>query len=382
MMPLTFLPNEIILHVFQSCTSIPDLLSLASTCHHFQKILNSSSHRLPTLFLAADAQYGPLTDVIRLVTHNESQPAHVPRQAPPLSLALLKQVMERGRVANAWADLYPTQKWRGEDSASRRFLTEKERHRLRRACYRLWLYSVAFHTPAYPRTLRLSPPIVRTRAALLRLWHTDGLAELLDLQGIFRQVLQSTVTPSNSTVVRRHKQRHPDDPFPLVSVTHPGKYANMHAHFDRQTQAGMFHSTPHTSHLLPFAPTDKHARTQKEMHGTTLEGWGDEITHYYVLEDMLKLDPSQLLYLYSSIMEVSGGNFHPGQSSKGLVEAFVAGLEGGGGWFENNGETMGETVEFVVSERGGDSGEVKGAVEDGHLGIARTETDMEVSKWF
>ena len=365
------LPNEILLHILQSCKTIPDLLSLASTCHHLSTIFNSSSHRLPTLFLAAEAQYGPLQDAIALVTHNESQASHIPRPAPPQSLALLRQLMNNGRVANALADLYPTQKWRGADSASRRMLTREERYRLRRACYRLWLYTLAFHTPLYPRTTRLSPPIVRTRAALLRSWPTDHLVELLDLQAAFRQLLQSTITPSNGTVVRRYKQRHPEDPFPLVSVTHPGKYANMHAQFHRQSQAGMFHSTPHASHLLPFAPSDKYSRTQREIHGTTLEGWGDDITHYYVLEDMLKLGPAQLLYLYSSIIEASGGEFHAGQSSKGLVEAFVAGLEGGGGWFENNGETLGETVGSVIRERGGDIGEVKNALDEGSVGIAR-----------
>ncbi|KAL9640085.1 MAG: hypothetical protein Q9164_000520 [Protoblastenia rupestris] len=369
-MQFTALANELVLHVFQSCTSVPDLLSLASTCHHFYSILHSSSHRLPTLYLAAEAQYGPLADTIRLVTHNESQPAHLPRPAPPQSFALLKQLMEVGRVANAWADLYPNQKWRGADSASRRLLTGREKYRLRRACYRLWLYSVAFHTASYSRTTRLSPPVVRTRAQLLRPWPSHHLAELLDLQAIFRRILQSVVCPSNCTVVRKHKQRYPDDPFPLVSVTHPGKYANQHAQFHRQV--GAFHSTPHTSHLLPFAPTDKYQRTHRELHGTTLEGWGDEITHYYVLEDMLKLDPSQLLYLYSSIVNVGAGpGFNAGQSSKGVVEAFIAGLSEGGGWFENNGETLAETVGFVVGERGGDMGEIKELVEEGMEGVVR-----------
>ncbi|KAL9102878.1 MAG: hypothetical protein Q9163_002030 [Psora crenata] len=378
-MHFTSLANELVLHIFQSCTSIADLLSLASTCRHFHSILHSSSHRLPTLYLAAHAQYGPLTDAIRLVTHNSSQPAHLPRPAPPQSLTLLRQLMEVGRIANAWADLYPSQKWRGADSASRRLLTESERYRLRRACYRLWLYSLAFHTPFYPRTTRLSPPVVRIRAQLLRPWFTDELAELLDLQTIFRQILQSTICPSNGTVIRKHKQRYPDDPFPLISVTHPGKYASQHAGFHRQI--GAFHSTLHSSHLLPFAPTEKYQRTQQEIHGTTLEGWGDEITHYYVLEDMLKLNPSQLLYLYSSIVNTSAGpGFNAGQSLKGLVEAFVAGLGEGGGWFENNGETLAETVGFVVGERGGDVGDVRAMVEDGMEGVVRGEGRGENSQ--
>lgn len=369
-MRFSYLPNEIILHVLQSCSTIEDVLSLASTCHHLQGILQAPSNRLPTLFAAAESQYGPLTDAIRLVTHNASQPAHAPRPAPSYSLALLRQLTSVGRIANAWVDLYPRLKWHGESSSSRRFLKVSERHALRRAVYRSWLYSVAFHTPAHDRTTRRVPPMLRQRALLLHLWPTIELAELLDLQLVYRQVLTSTITPSNATVIRKHKQRYPDDPFPLVSVTHPGKYANMHNDFNFRSRLNTFHSTPHSSHLLPFAATEKYTRTQKELHGTTLEGWGDEITHYYVLEDMLKLHPGQLLYLHSTIMAATQGHFHPGQSAKGLVESFVAGLEGGGGWFENNGETMGETIGFVIGERGGRLEEVRAAVEEGFWGIA------------
>ena len=368
-MKFSHLPNEIIVHVLQSCNTIEDVLCLASTCHHLQAILQAPSNRIPTLFAAAESQYGPLTDAVRLVTHNASQPAHAPRAEPPQSLALLRQLTSVGRVAEAWTELYPCLKWRGEASSSRRFLKESERCALRRAVYRSWLYSIAFHTPTHDRTTRRVPPMLRQRAMLLHLWSTSELAELLDLQLIYRQILTSTITPSNATVVRKHKQRHPDDPFPLVSVTHPGKYASLHNNFNLQSRLSTFHSTPHSSHLLPFAPTEKYTRTQRELHGTTLEGWGDEITHYYVLEDMLKLHPGQLLYLYSTIMDATQGNFHPGQSAKGLVESFVAGLEGGGGWFENNGETMGETIGFVIGERGGRLEEVRAAVEEGVWGV-------------
>lgn len=362
------MPNEILLHVLQSCNSIADVLNLGATCQHLHTILHASSNRLLTLFLAAEAQYGPLTDAINVVTHNSSQAAHIPRPPPAHSFALLQQVLIVGRVANAWADLYPSQKWRGDSSSLRRFLTTQERYTLRRAIYNTWLYSLAFHTPAHDRTTRRSPTVVRQRALLLHGWPTSSLAELLDLQSIFRSVLASTITPSNGTVVRRHKQRYPDDPFPLVSVTHPAKYANLHQ--SNPLLRPGFHCTPHSSHILPFAPTEKYTRTQKELHGTTLEGWGDEITHYYVLEDMLKLNPGQLLHLYSAVMEATQGGFHPGQSAKGLVEAFVSGLDGAGSWFENNGETLGETIGFVVGERGGDGAEVREMVEERIAGIA------------
>ena len=108
-------------------------------------------------------------------------------------------------------------------------------------------------------------------------------------------------------------------------------------------------------------------------YGTAVEGWGDEIAHYYVVEDMMKLDPGQLMYLYEQIRGHLGESTHynAGWSSKGLVESFVAGLDGPASWFENNGETLAETVGFVVGERGGDGGELREGVEEEWAGVAR-----------
>ena len=362
-MQFTNLPNEIVLHIYQSCTDIPSVLNLASVCHHFRKVL-SPTRRLPTLYLAAEAQFGPLSSAIALVTHNTSQPAHVPHPLPPHSLALLTRLLAVGRVANTWADLYPFQKWRGPHSSSRRLLSPLERHRLRCACYRLWLYSLAFHTPLHPRTTRLSPPVVRSRAALLRSWPTDNLAEMLDLYSVFRNVLQTHICPSNALVMRRHKARFPDDPYPMrLQTTHPPPGFP-------QTY---FHSTPHMSKLL--------ARSRQYGHG--FEGWGDEIAHYYVVEDMLKLDPGQLMWLFNELTGntqandacttgpmstaclVNGGS----AGGKTIVERFVANL--GGEWFENNGETFVETASLVIGDRGEEVGLVRQRIEDKLEGIVK-----------
>ena len=84
------------------------------------------------------------------------------------------------------------------------------------------------------------------------------------------------------------------------------------------------------------------------------EGWGDEVPHYYVLEDMLKLDPAQILWLRDRA---------PG---KPLVEGYVRGL---GEWFENNGETFGQTLEWVLAQRGEELGELKDALDRKACGI-------------
>lgn len=113
--------------------------------------------------------------------------------------------------------------------------------------------------------------------------------------------------------------------------------------------------------------------SKSNPHGITVEGWGDEITHYYVIEDVLKFDPGQMIYLFESIASNEENvTYNTGNNSKGLVESFVAGF---GDWFENNGETMSETVGFVIGERGGDMCELKEFVEGEWEGIARRETE-------
>lgn len=361
-MYITDLANELLLHILQSCPTISSLLALSSTCKHLHSIL--AHHKLALLYQSYEAQYGPSHDAIRLVTYNSSQLAHIPRPAPPQSMALLKRLLEVGHVAEKWATIYPSQKWTGEESANRRLLSTEERHNLRRACYRVWLYDVAFHSPQHARTARVLPQVVRTRAQLLRPWSGEQFAEMLDLHAIFRAILHSHICPSNGTVLRRHKQRFPDDPFPLISTARAAKYNNdplvdFHQAF--------FHSTPHVSRLT--------MGRSHNQHGATVEGWGDEIAQYYVVEDMLKLDPGQLMHLFESLTGQAGSDadstaFHGFGSRKATVEHFVAGL---GDWFENNGETLVETICFVVGERGGDGRELGELVEGGLEGICRRE---------
>ena len=291
-MHITDIANELLLHILQSCPTISSLLALAATCKHLYSIL--AHHRLPLLYQSFETQYGPSHDAIRLVTYNNSQLAHVPRPAPSQSMALLRRLVEVGQVAEKWATVYPSQKWTGDESVNRRLLSTEERRKLRQACYRIWLYDMAFHTPLYARTGRALPQVVRTRAQVLRPWSGEQLAQILDLHAIFRAVLHSYICPSNGTVLRRHKQRFPDDPFPLLSTTKAMKCNDPLTDFDQ----AFFHSTPHVSRLSM-------ARNHNQ-YGATVEGWGDEIAQYYVVEDMLKLDPGQLMHLFESVTGQAG----------------------------------------------------------------------------
>jgi len=298
------------------------------------------------LWQAAEAQYGPLEDAVQLLTHNASQPAHIIRTVP-LSFALLKQFLGVGRVARKWEDIYPLKKWKlhYED---RRLLTTDERYRLRRAVYRLWLYSEAFHNRLYPRERRLQVPVIRERAQLLHNWSTLELAEMEDVREMLRGVIQNHICPSNGTIQRKFHKRFPETDTQLL----------FNIHLNYPPPPTTFQNYFHTTHQVTASPKYYSKYVPTPHHEPGAEGWGDEIAHYYVVEDMLKLNPAQVLWLRENA------------PMKGQVEAYVKHL---GGWFENNGETFGQTLEFTVKERGGDVVELREAIADGDLGVVRED---------
>ncbi|KAH7074702.1 hypothetical protein BKA63DRAFT_513539 [Paraphoma chrysanthemicola] len=354
------LATELVTQVFFSCNTIVDVLALSSTCHRFRKIY-TSSQRLAILETTAETQFGPLEDLTQLLTHNASQPAHIIREVP-FSLALLKQIVHCGRVAEKWCDIYPFKKWK-YNYEYRRLLTSDEKYRLRRAVYRSWLYSRAFHNRNHPREFRATKPILQKRAALLHNWNTWELAEIADVNQIIRDVLYNNVCPSNGTIARKFKKRFPDNDQSLLFNIHlnypppaPAQTHNPFAaqyHITTNSLFSHFNNTPtytarYTSSKFSLLPN----------HEIGAEGWGDDIPHYYVIEDMLKLDPEQIMWLKDNA------------PLKGMVEGYVRSL---GEWFENNGETWIQTLEWVLNERGEDVNAFECAIRDGDLGVAVVE---------
>jgi hypothetical protein len=348
--------TEILVHIFFSCGSIPDVLALSSTCKRFRRIY-SSSQKLPILEHAAEAQYGPLQDLVQLLTHNDSQPAHLIRSAP-MSAALLKQVVHAGHIAEKWCDLYPFKKWK-VDFQDRRLLTNDERFLTRRAVYRLWLYGRAFHNRNHPREMRMNKLLVQERSTLLHNWGTRELAEIADLHAVMRDVVHNNVCPSNGTIARKFKKRFPDSNAHQllfnIHLNYPPAPANSNLfqsqyHSSPNVVPGQFHDNDMLVNKFGYSKY-----TATPYHEPGAEGWGDDISHYYIVEDMLKLDPEQILLLKEKA------------PLKRQVEAYVRSL---GEWFENNGDTWTQTLEWVLRERGDDIGEVLGAIVDGELGIA------------
>ena len=338
------LPTELVLHVFQSCASVQDVLNLGLTCCRFRKICGPSQ-KLPILARALEAEFGPLEDAIQVVTQNDSQPAHLRRRVP-LSISLLRQLLALGRVATKWEDVYPVKKWK-LNYEDRRLLASQERYCLRRAIYRIWLYDKAFHNRNHPRFSRLHQPVVLERAALLHNWTTAELGEIEDVRDVLREVLENHICPSNGTIQRKFRKRFPE----------PEHQLTFNIHLNHPPPPTPFQQQFHTTHQVTASSKFHSKYVPTPGHEPGAEGWGDEIPHYYVVEDMLKLDPGQIIWLRENA------------PLKGQVESFVKGL---GDWFENNGETLGQTMALVLHDRGAEMSELKADVGAGEAGIAIT----------
>lgn len=175
-MSLAELAPELLTQVFSSLHSITDVLNLAQTCKRLHNLLRSSQ-RLPTLFAAAEREYGPVSDILRLVTSTRTESywgrpkTHLTTVAQ--NIELLKQVIGMGRVAKKIEDIYPARKWGENKYLERRSLTEEEGWRLRRAVYRYWLYCESFQNRSCTRGSRCLPQVIEERNRLLRDW-TSG----------------------------------------------------------------------------------------------------------------------------------------------------------------------------------------------------------------
>ena len=360
------LPNELIIAAFSFCGSIRDVLSLASANRRFHHLF-SNPRKLSLLFQVAETQYGPLEDAIQVVTYNSSQPAHVLRTAPD-SLALLKQLITLGKSADTWFSVYPIHKW-DTDFEQRRMLRPQEEYRLRRAIYRLTLYARAFHNSRYTRTGRMLREVILERCSLLHNWSTQELSEMEDTRNVLRYVIEQ-VCPSNGAISRKFHKRFPNSEHQLIF--------NLNVHLNYPTSGNdIFLPSQHHFHTTQqISPSSRASLAMSKYvatphHEPGSEGWGDDIRHYYIVEgifssasaetalltitsDMMKLEPAQMMWLKEHA------------PLKGMVEVYIKNL---GPWFENNGDTFQQTLEWVMNERGEDVEEIRQCITERSRGI-------------
>ena len=343
-MHFELLPTEVVTDIFLCLPSVSTVIALSSTCRHFHHIY-ASSKKLLILSQAVEHEFGPTQDIIQLLTQNASQPAHL-RRSVPINDALVRSIVKVGRVAAKWEAIYPFKKWKTNYDI-RRSITPQERFVLRRALYRLWLFSRAFHDGTVLRWMRNMPTFQHERAMLLHNFNAIELAEMLDVHNILRDTVSNNICPSNGTVSRKFQKRFPNSNYQLLFNTHlnfppPSSFVPDGNYYCSEVASSKWHNK--------YVPTANHE--------PGAEGWGDDILHYYVVEDMLKFDPEQLMFLKENA------------PYKSQVEAYVRSQ---GDWFENNGETFVQTLQQVIRDRGQDMDELRDAIEDGELGVALKE---------
>ncbi|KAK5709119.1 hypothetical protein LTR17_020053 [Elasticomyces elasticus] len=360
-MPLDDLPNEILTHLFTHLPTLTSVLALSATSQHLHQIyFSNTTARLTILSAVLSTEFGPLDDIIQICTLNSSQPAHIRHTNVPLSDALVEQILKIGRCARMWEEIYPLKKWK-TNYAARRLLTTSERFVFRRALYRLWLFSHAFHNSLHRRTSRNIPHVVAERSALLQNWSTEELAEMLDVHHMLRDVVANNICPSNGKIRQKYNKRYPESthqPMFNIHLNYPPPAASwsMVGSDSRWMDPSIISSAKYTHNTRFQSRSNSRFGSH---HDIGQEGWGDDINHYYVVEDMLKLDPQQLLFLRDRC------------PLKALVEMYVkANVDGNEGWYGNNGETFCETVWVVAKQRGMEVEELKREVEEGRMGVA------------
>jgi hypothetical protein len=272
--------------------------------------------------------------VNQILTYNHTQPVHIKR-TPVQSFALLVQVSRIGRVAAWYESMYPKIRWDGEKAYLRRELSSIEARALRKSIYRMWLYGLAFHTPAVSRMTRMNAALVANRTQLLRSWSTADLIELEDVRCFVESII-ANICPTNGEVYWRAGQ----DQFASRKPLRRTSFST--AFYDARDDA----VTDDYGHL-----------PASEARERMMEGWGDEIEQYHALSSMLKLSPAHVFHLYEHA------------KTKQDVEDYVN-SRCGAMWFWDNGETMLHSWMVVMHGRGLPVQEIREKICCGLKGIA------------
>ncbi|PYH57966.1 Brix-domain-containing protein [Aspergillus niger CBS 101883] len=202
--------------------------------------------------------------------------------------------------------------------------------------------------------------IIQIRAQLLHNWSTAELAEIEDVRLIIGDIVQNHICPSNGTIQRKFRKRYPESNHQLtfnIHLNYPSSSspAGATSLFEKDLNpAEQYFHTAHPSNFTESPAKYKSRFRNDYFHDPGSEGWGDEIPHYYVVQDMLKLDPGQVIWLREHA------------PLKEQVETYVRSF---GDWFRDNGETFGDTLEWVMKERGDDIDEFRAAIAEREVGV-------------
>jgi len=214
------------------------------------------------------------------------------------------------------------------------------------------------------------------RLQLLQGCTTAQLAEIVDVQRIFRRVLAINVCPSNGRVEKKVQARYGQE-YALNLFFNSDSDARI-----QSAQQAHLSGGTHYQHQAQWNRNTRYITNAQHDPGE--EGFGDDVrygccatglcldiqltcySHYYRIADMLKLDPAQILHLYTSTF------------TRAQVEAYVYaitssctnGIYINPDWFYDNGETLGESIYQCLNARHVSIREFELDLDEGRAGIA------------
>lgn len=336
------LPPELLVKVFQHCDSGMDMVNLASSCQQLRKAFDD--HGLVIRVPLFAELFGPLGEIIRVVTQPVGKPEHSSGQVH-MAQTLVKKVTMVVNIASTWVNEYlrlnKVIKHTNGSGKVVRIAVDKSKIRL--AFYRLWRYYRAFHCVPYDAFANDQADVIELRCELLRQWSHEELLDVQRISCFMRSFIQENVCPDTDAMVYRHQMLDPNDLYykfdyynvPALAPKPPRPGSLIPADAARATLDLYFLSAPP-------AFTPRIYRTSKLpilLSPTQIWDRIGSLNYEDLLDDMVKLDPGQILWLV---------RFAPYRQQ---VMTFLRTLDRQ--WFRNNPETFIETSSTIVMERDG-----------------------------
>lgn len=258
-MSITQLSTELLQKIYEYA-ELEDIIHLAQTSRRNYRIF--LGRRMQLLEQGLHNSYSPLPSLLKLAISNETDKSRRPigteirisaiidritqvGNKPKLTLELMKKMVQYGRTAEKWVELYPRLRWR-YDSDNRRLLRNHEQNRLRGAIYHHWTYTTLFHSRTFTQ-YSPDPPSAASRDdprhRLLRTYSTIDHIQLSEFLAHVEQLVELDLYPSHSIVREQYMPA-----------------------------------------SLPPATLDK-------------MGWGSGSEYRRLVRDIMKLSPADLLYL-------------------------------------------------------------------------------------
>jgi len=166
-----------------------------------------------------------------------------------LTLELMKKMVEYGKIADRWTELYPRLRWRfGSDN--RRLLHPHEKERLRRAIYHHWTYTTLFHSRVFTQ-YSPDPPSPAShddpRHRLLRTYSTVDHIQLSEFLAHIEQLVELDLYPSNSIVQEHYSHSLPPRALAKIAWGEGNEYRRLVRDILKLSPADLLHLVENTT---------------------------------------------------------------------------------------------------------------------------------------